>query len=176
MSNPIIKNIKSRTSSTSLIESLPIESLQNEAIISEEEVNNHMKMEILEESGNLFQENMKKIVIDAKGVQLLNRKHENGIVFFGEEGENDIVLNLKDKVYKESCIFMVYYRRDLEKYYIKMNEISNHFFCFANLVEPLKLFSGCVISLFNFNFKFTINDDKSLSVDYELESGKFLNK
>ena len=73
--------------------------------------------------------------------------------------------------------FMVYYRRDVEEYFFHFNNKIENLYCFASLAYPLVITNGCVISVFNFNFKFTINDeDSSLKVDYGLEGGKLISK
>ena len=109
----------------------------------------------------------------------------NGLVLFGDDSKdandtpiNDFVLNLKNKKDTVSTtVFMIYYRRDLEEYFIQMNtKLGNDYFCFASLVYPLAIKNGMIISVFNYNFKFTINDDKTLKIDYDLENGKIITK
>ncbi len=170
-----------RGSSKVILDNLPIEILQNDAKISDLEVLNHPQIQIVEESGSLLKDT--EININAKGLVSETYKRQNGIVLFGdnkqdEEGKmiNDAFLNLSDKEHKQSTIFMIYYRRDSEKYFIKMVEKSKNFFCFAKLCEPLRIRTGHIISVFHFNLKFTINEENSLSVDYELENGSFLSK
>lgn len=170
-----------RGSSKVILDNLPIEFLQYDAKISDLEVMNHPRIQIIEESGNLLKDN--EININAKGLLSESYKRQNGIVLFGddkkdEDGKmiNDAFLNISDKEHKESTIFMIYYRRDSEKYFIKMVEKSKNFFCFAKLCEPLKIRTGHIISVFHFNLKFTINEENSLTVDYELENGSFVTK
>lgn len=124
----------------------------------------------------------KELIINAKGVLGSQKHSSNGLVYFGKEvyddkGKpiNDVFINLKEETESDS-IFIIYYRRDNSKYYLKMLENNKKVFCFASLVSPLTLHTGTIISVFNHNYKFTVNDDYSLNVDYEMEGGKLLTK
>lgn len=175
-----------KESSKVILDNVPIEILQNDAKISNDEIINHPTLKIIQESGSLFQidDKIQEIIINAKGLVSDSYRKENGMVLFGDNSMssennhiNDVILNLNGKKHKDHTIFMVYYRRDIEEYFIKMIEKSDNFFCFASLCSPLKLHTGYVISVFNFNFKFTINEeDDSLVVDYEVENGKLITK
>lgn len=57
-----------------------------------------------------------------------------------------------------------------------MLESNSKIFCFASLASPLALRTGTIISVFTHNYKFTVNDDSTLRVDYEMEGGKLLTK
>lgn len=124
----------------------------------------------------------KELKINAKGVIGGQKQSANGLVFFGKEifdekGKliNDIIINLNEETQSDS-IFLIYYRRDNSKYYLKMLETNKKVFCFASLVSPLVLHTGTIISVFNHNYKFTVNEDYSLKVDFEMEGGKLLTK
>lgn len=124
----------------------------------------------------------KEIIVNAKGVIGGLRQKSNGLAYFGKEAFdnkgkpiNDFIVNLKDEILSNS-IFLIYYRRDNSKYYLRMLESNSKIFCFASLVSPLALRTGTIISVFNHNYKFTVNDDSTLTVDYEMEGGKLLTK
>jgi hypothetical protein len=88
---------------------------------------------------------------------------------------NDFIIKLKEKDLKVT-VFTIYYRRDLEEYFIQMNSKLNNFFCFARLVYPFNIKTGSIISVYNYNFKFTICEDKKLKIDYEMENGQLMMK
>lgn len=104
--------------------------------------------------------NGKEIVINAKGLVTGGlRKKEDGLVFFGfnekekDEIVNDFILkeqikeskpvlfrtktyNPEDKNQTNSSLFLVYYRRDNQKYYLKPLDKTESSYCFVNLSFP----------------------------------------
>ncbi len=151
----------------SILETMPIESVQKEAIISDKEVLEHKKLNIKvrmlyyylyqEVSGGMF--DGKEVVINAKGLVSGGlRNKEDGLVFFGfvDKDKNEVVNDflLKEQVKESkpvlfrtktynpddnlssSSLFLVYYRRDNQKYYLKPLDKNESSYCFVNLSFP----------------------------------------
>jgi hypothetical protein len=102
----------------------------------------------------------KEVIINAKGLVSGGlRKKDDGLVFFGfVEKEKDEVVNdflLKEQVkeskpvlfrtktynpddsnHNTSSLFLVYYRRDNQKYYLKPLDKNESSYCFVNLSFP----------------------------------------
>ena len=76
----------------------------------------------------------------------------------------------------DHLLFMIYYRRDVEDYFFHFNNKVQNYYCFASIVGPHEITTGCIISIINDNFKFTVEEDNSLKVDHSTEGGKLTSK
>lgn len=142
--------------------------------------------------------------INAKGLINEGRNKNNGIIMFGDNSKdekdeyiNDFVINLKsidieksdnennditntlnssDNKNNNHLLFMIYYRRDIEDYFFHFNNKIIKYYCFASIVGPHLITTGCIISTINDNFKFSIDDDNKLKVDHSLPGGKVTSK
>jgi hypothetical protein len=91
------------------------------------------------------------IEITAKGLKNGIRHSDDGITFFGLEHKYvkddltiDFYLNFNEKEYlsnvKNPIVFFIYFRRDLEKYYIRsIKEHNEKFYIFA-LIDKFYVF------------------------------------
>ena len=117
------------------------------------------------------------------------RKKNDGLVFFrfkshNEKGEiiNDVIVE-NTEIEKDSdeksqnlSLFVIYYRRDNENYYIKSLSQNEKYFSFINLIFGYQISNGIVVSVQNFSFKFNINDENTLIVTYEFQIGQIQTK
>ena len=84
----------------------------------------------------------KTVLINAKGMVGGLRKKENGLVYFGNKSHNENNEIINDFVietsiqYEGDSLFLIYYRRDYEEYYLKKEVKSEKAYCFAKLDFP----------------------------------------
>lgn len=163
-----------------VIEGVDVENVQKNCVISDLEVYENKEVKLTEKTGSILVE--KEYLITASGYEKGLRKKKDGLVFFGYDDPNnkeisqniDIKLNIKKKV--SNPTFLFYFRRDNQQYYIKTFDKQNAFI-FVNLTFPVKIRSIMIISVGNFNIKFTVdNNSNDLTVNYELEGGKIETK
>ena len=160
-------------------EELPIELLQKGFSITDTEVATHPTLELSVKYLYNFSSIKKKelegsfltnktIKLNAKGVNPNSANNRgDGITIFGIPKPDlsfnpDVTLNLpEDKIanIKNPKCFLIYYRRDLQKYYIEsIAENKEIFFIFVLLSTPFLLTTETVIvSILNFNFKIKTN-------------------
>ena len=119
--------------------------------------------------------NNQTYTINAKGIPNSERKAEDGIAIFGiknieENFTPDIILNIpKEMTLNNPEAFLIYYRRDMQKYYLEsISENKEHFFIFVLLSSPHILTTETVIvSVLNYNFKIkTSQDKKEVIIEY----------
>ena len=170
--------------------SLPIEVLQKGLIISEAEIKNNPTLRltvnkyifykifyiIQETEGNIFSD--KTYSINARGITPSLRKGKDGISIFGvklSESTNtpDVLLNIpeeKIQKIKNPNIFLIYYRKDLQKYFLEPVFYNKEVFgLFVKLNNPYLLTTEtvvfCVLS-YIFKIKVNNNNKKELLIEY----------
>lgn len=107
--------------------------------------------------------NGKSYEINAKGVQPSLRKIDDGIALFGiSKPETSFIPDVNLSISKENLdkmknpnVFLIYYRRDFQKFYLEsVNENKETFFIFVLLDHPHVLTTDTIIvSVQNYNFK-----------------------
>jgi hypothetical protein len=75
---------------------------------------------------------------------------------------NDFILNIdKDTLenVKNAHIFLLYYRRDFQSYYLRnVNENKETFFIFVFIDKPLAITGeNTIVSVLNYNFKLSVD-------------------
>ena len=107
--------------------------------------------------------NGKAYEINAKGVTPSLRRINDGIAVFGvskteSNSVPDVILNLTKESFdklKNPNVFLIYYRRDYQKFYLEsVNENKETFFIFVLLDRPHILTTETIVaSVQNYNFK-----------------------
>lgn len=164
-------------------ENVPIELLQKGITISDSEAETHPFLKISEIDGTLLKS--QQYIINAKGVSQSLRSEEDGIAMFGLNKKNlqfepDVELNIpqdKQKIIKNPMIFLIYYRRDYQKFYLEtVDENKEIFFIFVLLDHPHLISNDTiVVSVQNYNFKIQASGNKK-EVTIEYGQGENLTK
>ena len=171
-------------------DSLPIEVLQKGFIITDEEIKNNPTLKLTvnkyyyfnslylqETEGDIFSN--KSFEINARGITPSLRGGKDGISIFGvnfpdnKEYLPDVRLNLpeeKIKKIKKQNIFLIYYRKDLQKFYLEpVFDNKEVFFVFVKMTNPYLLttetMAFCVLS-YIFKIKVNNNNKKELLIEY----------
>lgn len=166
-----------------IAENVPIELLQKGITISDTEAATHSVLKISEIDGTLLKS--QEYIINAKGVRPSLRSQEDGIAMFGlnRQGSNvkpDVELIIpqdKQDLIKNPTIFMIYYRRDYQKFYLEtVNENKENYFIFVLLDHPHLISSDTIVaSVQNYNFKIQASANKR-EVTIEYGQGENLTK
>ena len=121
-----------------------------------------------------------QFTINARGITPSLRKAEDGISIFGVDLPErdktynpDVKLNVSDEKkakIKKRNVFLIYYRRDLQKFFLEpVFDNKEVFFIFIKLIKPYLLTTEteafCVLS---YIFKIKVNKDnkKEVSIEY----------
>jgi hypothetical protein len=110
--------------------------------------------------------NKNTLKINAKGLENGLREKEDGIAYFGNNSKdensnylNDFILNLEDPKLPNPHLFLIYFRRDLGKYYLEnIEENKEKYFIFIHLEKPHMI--NCdktLVAILNYHFKFSID-------------------
>ena len=132
---------------------------------------------IQETDGDIFSK--KTFVINASGVTESLRGAKDGICIFGvnlPESKDylpDVLLNVpedKKKKIKKQNIFLIYYRKDLQKFYLEpVFDNKEIFFVFVKLLNPYLLttesIAFCVLS-YIFKIKVNKSNNKEVIIEY----------
>ena len=132
---------------------------------------------IQETEGDIFSK--KTFVINASGVTESLRGAKDGICIFGvnlPESKDylpDVLLNVpedKKKKIKKQNIFLIYYRKDLQKFYLEpVFDNKEIFFVFVKLLNPYLLttesIAFCVLS-YIFKIKVNKSNNKEVIIEY----------
>ena len=176
-------------------DSLPIEVLQKGLIISEEEINSNPTLKltvniknkktnifvcnfiIQEIEGDIFSKQI--FTINARGISPSIRNGLDGITIFGvnfpgnKDYLPDVKLHLpeeKIKKIKKQNIFLIYYRKDLQKFFLEpVFDNKEIFFVFVKLMNPYLLTTESVaFCVFSYIFKIKVNikNPKELLIEY----------
>ena len=130
-----------------------------------------------ETDGDIFSK--KTFVINASGVTESLRGAKDGICIFGvnlPESKDylpDVLLNVpedKKKKIKKQNIFLIYYRKDLQKFYLEpVFDNKEIFFVFVKLLNPYLLttesIAFCVLS-YIFKIKVNKSNNKEVIIEY----------
>ena len=130
-----------------------------------------------ETEGDIFSN--QSFVINARGITPSLRKGQDGISIFGvnfpdnKEYLPDVRLNLpeeKIQKIKKQNIFLIYYRKDLQKFYLEpVFDNKEVFFVFVKMINPYLLTTEtvafCVLS-YIFKIKVNNNNKKELLIEY----------
>lgn len=171
----------------SVFETVPVETAQKDAVITDTEVAEHrtliMSVSFVyfqEIKGDIFQN--KTVKINAKGILEGGlRKKQDGLCYFGFDETNSDFLLFKNKENKctENPIFLIYYRRDNGIYYIKPLCKNENNSLFMDLTKPVvrrflfqTIQNSSVISVQNYNLKLSLTEKNNLLINYEIEGGK----
>ena len=130
-----------------------------------------------ETEGDIFSN--QSFVINARGITPSLRKGQDGISIFGvnfpdnKEYLPDVRLNLpeeKIQKIKKQNIFLIYYRKDLQKFFLEpVFDNKEVFFVFVKMINPYLLTTEtvafCVLS-YIFKIKVNNNNKKELLIEY----------
>ena len=143
-----VNNIKSYVDvDESLIETLPLEVILKNVIITDFEIENNKKLLLTEKEGNMFPNDRKTLKITARGLENGLRKIHDGCSYFGLRKEdsnivtvNDFVVNYQNNsnsIENINSIFCIYFFRETNKYYLKNLTNSPNFFIYVKIEKKL---------------------------------------
>lgn len=130
----------------SLIETLPLEVIIKNVIITDVEIENNKKLLLTEKEGDLFPSEKKTLKITARGLENGLRNVPDGCSYFGLRKEdhnkntvNDFVVNYNNSnsIENINSIFCIYFLRETNKYYLRNLTNSANFFIYVKIEKKL---------------------------------------
>jgi len=159
----------------SLIETLPLEVILKNVIITDAEIENNKKLSLTEQEGDMLPTDQKKLIITARGLENSLRQKQDGCTYFGLKKENskneivnDFIINYSsNNIENINSLFCIYFLRETKKYYLRNLTNSPSFFIYVKIEKKLQFKDKQFLIVGGENFiDLEIQENNSLKIIY----------